>query len=89
MEDRGWNKIKRFIKNCRFWPTGPEAEIALAIGGKHLWIIVLYKSVPLYEKIGHLANVESYFTIKNDENHYTAEDFLRISNDDGSIIYLI
>lgn len=47
------------------------------------------KSVPLYEKIGHLANVESYFTIKNDENHYTAEDFLRISNDDGSIIYLI
>ena len=47
------------------------------------------KSVPLYEKIGHLANVESYFTIKNDENHYTAEDFLRISNEDGSIIYLI
>ena len=47
------------------------------------------KSVPLYEKIGYLANVESYFTIKNDENHYTAEDFLRISNDDGSIIYLI
>ena len=47
------------------------------------------KSVPLYEKIGHLANIESYFTIKNDENHYTAEDFLRISNDDGSIIYLI
>lgn len=47
------------------------------------------KSVPIYEKIGHLANVESYFTIKNDENHYTAEDFLRISNDDGSIIYLI
>ncbi len=47
------------------------------------------KSVPLYKKIGHLANVESYFTIKNDENHYTAEDFLRISNDDGSIIYLI
>lgn len=47
------------------------------------------KSVPLYEKIGHLANVESYFTIKNDENHYSAEDFLRISNDDGSIIYLI
>lgn len=47
------------------------------------------KSVHLYEKIGHLANVESYFTIKNDENHYTAEDFLRISNDDGSIIYLI
>lgn len=47
------------------------------------------KSVPLYEKIGHLANVESYFTIKNDEKHYTAEDFLRISNDDGSIIYLI
>lgn len=45
------------------------------------------KSVPLYEKIGHLANVESYFTIKNDENHYSAEDFLRISNDDGSIIY--
>lgn len=47
------------------------------------------KSVPLYEKIGHLANVESYFTIKNNENHYSAEDFLRISNDDGSIIYLI
>lgn len=47
------------------------------------------KSVPLYEKIGYLANVESYFTIKNDENHYTAEDFLRKSNDDGSIIYLI
>lgn len=47
------------------------------------------KSVPLYEKIGYLANVESNFTIKNDENHYTAEDFLRISNDDGSIIYLI
>ena len=47
------------------------------------------KSVPLYEKIGYLANVESYFTIKNNENHYTAEDFLRISNDDGSIIYLI
>ena len=47
------------------------------------------KSVPLYEKIGHLANVERYFTIKNDEEHYTAEDFLRISNDDGSIIYLI
>ena len=47
------------------------------------------KSVPLYEKIGHLANVESYFTIKNDEKHYTAEEFLRISNDDGSIIYLI
>lgn len=47
------------------------------------------KSVPLCEKIGYLANVESYFTIKNDENHYTAEDFLRISNDDGSIIYLI
>ena len=47
------------------------------------------KSVPLYEKIGHLANVESYFTIKNDENHYSAGDFLRISNDDGSIIYLI
>ena len=47
------------------------------------------KSVPLYEKIGHLANVENYFTIKKDENHYSAEDFLRISNDDGSIIYLI
>lgn len=47
------------------------------------------KSVPLYEKIGHLANVESYFTIKNNENHYSAEDFLWISNDDGSIIYLI
>lgn len=47
------------------------------------------ESVPLYEKIGYLANVESYFTIKNNENHYTAEDFLRISNDDGSIIYLI
>lgn len=47
------------------------------------------KSVPLYEKIGHLANVESYFTIKNNENHYSAGDFLRISNDDGSIIYLI
>lgn len=47
------------------------------------------KSVPLYEKVGRLANVERYFTIKNDEEHYTAEDFLRISNDDGSIIYLI
>lgn len=47
------------------------------------------KSVPFYEKIGHLANIESYFIIKNNENHYTAEDFLRISNDDGSIIYLI
>lgn len=47
------------------------------------------KSVPLYEKVGRLANVESYFTIKNDEKHYTAEEFLRISNNDGSIIYLI
>jgi len=46
-------------------------------------------SEPLYEKLGRLANVESYFTIKNDENHYTAEEFLRISNDEGYIFYLI
>lgn len=47
------------------------------------------KSVPLYENIGQLAKVESYFTIKNDENHYTAKEFLCRSNDDGHIIYLI
>lgn len=38
---------------------------------------------------GKAIELLSYFTIKNDEKHYTAEDFLRISNDDGSIIYLI
>ena len=47
------------------------------------------KSVPFYAKIGRLADVEVYYIIKNDENHYTADEFLRISDDDGSIIYMI
>lgn len=47
------------------------------------------KSVPLYEKIGRLANVESYFTIGDDKKRYTAEEFLDKANIDGSIKYEI
>lgn len=47
------------------------------------------KSVPLYEKVGKLADVESYFTIKDDENHYTAEEFLSRADVDGYIVYVI
>ena len=46
-------------------------------------------SIPLYAKVGKLANVENYFTIKNDEKHYTVDEFLDISDSDGSIIYVI
>ncbi len=47
------------------------------------------KSVPLYEKVGRLADVESYFTIKDDDKRYTASEFLQKANTDGSITYLV
>lgn len=47
------------------------------------------KSVPLYEKVGKLSDVESYFTIKDDENHYTAKEFLSRADVDGYIVYVI
>lgn len=47
------------------------------------------KAVPLYEKIGKLAEVECYFTIKDDDQYYTAAEFLEKANIDGGITYLI
>ena len=46
-------------------------------------------SVPLYERVGTLANVECYFTINNDAAHYNATTFLDTADDDGYILYMI
>lgn len=46
-------------------------------------------SVPFYENVGKKAETECYFTIKNDEQHYSAEEFLEKANEDGYINYLV
>ena len=38
---------------------------------------------------GKKAETECYFTIKNDEQHYSAEEFLEKANEDGYINYLV
>ena len=35
------------------------------------------------------AETECYFTIKNDEQHYSAEEFLEKANEDGYINYFV
>lgn len=47
------------------------------------------KSVPLYEKVGKIDEIECYFSIGDDEQHYTAEEFLEKANVDGQVHYFI
>ena len=36
-----------------------------------------------------LAKVECYFTIQDDNQHYTAAEFLEKANADGKVTYLV
>ena len=46
-------------------------------------------SVPFYEKVAHLAGVECFFTIHNDNQHYNANEFLTNANCGGRVIFLV
>lgn len=47
------------------------------------------RSVPLYEKVGQLAKVDSYFDIGENSDKLTASEFLERANEDGYIRYLV
>lgn len=47
------------------------------------------KSVPLYEKVGKIDKIECYFSVGDDEQHYTAEEFLEKATVDGQVHYFI
>lgn len=95
IENQGVGKVLMFsvIETIRAYKEYYSIEDTIEVSG---WLSASdkqndnwKKSVPFYEKIGRLNSVDCFFSIGDDEQHYTADEFLIKAMSDGCVHYLI